>query len=52
MTSTTPKAAPQLAEGRELVIVDRGHATRMPPSVLEDEAAAPVDMTRDSVSIY
>jgi hypothetical protein len=34
------KGGPQPAEGRELVIVDLGHVTIMPPSWLEHRAAA------------
>jgi hypothetical protein len=33
------EGGPQPAEGRELVIVDLGHATMMPPSSLEHRAA-------------
>ena len=45
------EGGPQPAKGRELVIVDLGHTTMMPPSALEHGAAAPVGVTRDSIYI-
>ncbi len=45
------EGGPQPAEGRELLIVDLGHTTMMPPSALEQGAAAPVGVTRDSIYI-
>jgi hypothetical protein len=45
------EGGPQPAEGRELVIVDLGHATMMPLSPLEHGAAAPAGVTRDSIYI-
>ena len=42
---------PQPAEGRELVIVDLGHATIMPPSWPEHRAAALAGAGRDSIYI-
>jgi hypothetical protein len=46
------EGGPQPAEGRELVILDLGHTTMMPPSSLEyGTAAAPVGVTRDSAYI-
>jgi hypothetical protein len=41
----------QPAEGRELVIIDLGHATMMPPSWLEHRAAALAGVVRDSIYI-
>ena len=42
---------PQPAEGRELVIVDLGHATIMPPSWPEHRAATLAGVTRDRIYI-
>ena len=39
----------QPAEGRELVIVDLGHSTIMPPSWPEHRAASVAGVTRDSI---
>jgi hypothetical protein len=45
------EGGPQPAEGRELVIVDLGHATIMPPSWPEHRAAAVVGATGDSLHL-
>ena len=45
------EGGPQPAEGRELVIVDLGHATIMPPPWPEHGAAALAGVTRDSIYI-
>ena len=43
------EGGPQPAEGRELVIVDLGHSTIMPPSWPEHRAASVAGVTRDSI---
>jgi hypothetical protein len=43
------EGGPQPAEGRELVIVDLGHVTIMPPSWPEHRAAALGGVTRDGI---
>jgi hypothetical protein len=45
------KGDPQPAKGRELVIVDLGHVTIMPPSWPRHRAAALAGETRDSIYI-
>jgi hypothetical protein len=45
------EGGPQPAEGRELVIVDLGHTTMMPPSWLEHRAAVLAGVTLDSIYI-
>jgi hypothetical protein len=42
------EGGPQPAEGRELVIIDLGHTTMMPPSWLESRAALG-GVIRDSI---
>jgi hypothetical protein len=43
---------PQPPQGRELVIVDLGHATIMPPPWPEHRAAALAGVTRDAIYIW
>jgi hypothetical protein len=45
------EGGPQPAEGRELVIVDVGHTTMMPPSSLEHRGAAVAGCAHNSISI-
>jgi hypothetical protein len=45
------EGGPQPAEGRELVIVDLGHVTMMPPSSLEHRGAAVAGCAHNSISI-
>jgi hypothetical protein len=45
------EGGPQPAEGRELVIVDLGHATTMPPSSLEHRAAELAGAARPDIYI-
>jgi hypothetical protein len=45
------EGGPQPAEGRELVIVDLGQATIMPPPWAEHRAATLAGVTRDSIYI-
>ena len=45
------EGGPPPAEGRELVIVDLGHTTMMPPSSLEHRAVALAGAVHDSISI-
>jgi hypothetical protein len=46
-----PTGGPQPAQGRELVIVDLGHATITPPSWPGHRAAALAGVARDSIHL-